>query len=272
MDPSGRQPHGDGWPRLHPVGDLALLIDFAGSGTAATAAPPGAADVHAAWTSASHGIPGGAHALVLALDAAISRAGIAGIVECVPAYASLLVSYDPPVIGIERLSARLRELLATASPALVERRRWRIPVTYGGAFGPDLDLVARHCGMSADAVVATHSGAAYTIAMFGFLPGFAYLSGLPATLAVPRRATPRTRVAEGGIGIGGGQTAIGSVAGPSGWHQIGRTPVRSFVPNRHPVVFLGVGDEIEFQAIDAATFSDMEAAAMAGEIVAERCS
>lgn len=286
VEPSRGEPHSAGWPLLYPVGDLALLIDFAGGGPAANAASRGVADFHDAGTNdagthaagahaagarVSPGIAGGAHALVLALDAAITRAGIAGIVECIPAYASLLVTYDPAVIGIERLSARLRELLASPSPAIAERRRWRVPVAYGGAFGPDLDLVARHCGMNADAVVAAHSGATYVIAMFGFLPGFAYLSGLPAELAVPRRATPRTRVAEGGIGIGGDQTAIGSVAGPSGWHQIGRTPVRSFVPNRQPVAFLGVGDEVELYPVDAATFADMEAAAMAGEIVAERC-
>lgn len=234
-------------PVLKPVGDRALLVDFTATGERAAILER-----------------------VLALDQAITRARVEGIVETIVAYASLLVCYDPLRLAPERLAALIGTWLGWRQTAPGRVRRWRIPVAYGGEHGPDLELVARHCGLTPAEVIAAHASAAYRVAMFGFLPGFAYLEGLPAGLAVPRRATPRARVGEGGIGIGGAQTAIGSIAGPSGWHQIGRTPVRTFSPDRQPVTFLDPGDEIEIVRIDAADFAVLGAAAAAGELVAER--
>ncbi|MBL8566891.1 MAG: 5-oxoprolinase subunit PxpB [Hyphomicrobiaceae bacterium] len=233
-----------------------MLVDFLPPAEPSAATPPRAFDPDR-------------HARVLALDAAVTRNKVAGVVECIVAYASLLVCYDPLATTPEALAATLRKLLGEQSGAGPRRRSWRVPVCYGGSHGPDLAEVAARCGSSADDIVVMHASACYTVAMFGFLPGFAYLAGLPDHLAVPRRATPRTRVPEGGIGIGGAQTAIGSVAGPSGWHQIGRTPVRTFAPSRQPVTFLDIGDEIHFVAIDSTRFALMAAAAEHGELVAE---
>lgn len=215
--------------------------------------------------------PGRALEIVVALDRALAAAPPPGFVEAIPAYDSLLVAYDPAVADVEAIARAIERALATLTDAArAPVKRWRIPVVYGGAFGPDLPAVAAHLGLGESEVVSWHAGADYTVAMMGFLPGFTYLAGLPASLAVPRLATPRPRVPGGGIGIGGAQTAIGSIVGPSGWHQIGRTPVLTFDRNRQPVTFLEQGDEVELVAIGAELFADIARAAAAGEIVAER--
>lgn len=250
---------GDAAPILRITGDRALLIDFS------EAQPAERSEV-----SNDDELGSWRRRRVMSLDAAIERAGLPGVVESIVSYASLLVVYEPAEIALEILQHRLAQLAADAV-ALVppRRRRWRVPVVYGGEFGPDLEFVASRCGMTADEAVAAHLEPRYEIAMFGFLPGFAYLAGLPSALAVPRRANPRTRVPAGGIGIGGAQTAIGSVAGPSGWHQIGRTPLRMFDVGRQPVVLFDIGDEIEMYAIGGAEFETLARRAEAGEPVAE---
>lgn len=238
------------FPRFEIAGDSALLLDFA-AGTESSA------DAQAL-------------ARVLALDRALMRFPPPGFIEAIPAYASLLVAYDPAVIDADAMATAIARLLTEPDRTPVSRRRWRVPVAYGGAHGADLEHVAERLATTPEHVIAAHAGARYTVAMLGFLPGFAYLAGLPEALAVPRRSTPRQRVAAGGIAIGGAQTAIGSIEGPSGWHQIGRTPVRTFDCRREPVTFLETGDEIEIVPIDAVQFAELEASADSGHLIAER--
>jgi KipI family sensor histidine kinase inhibitor len=105
--------------------------------------------------------------------------------------------------------------------------------------------------------------------MLGFVPGFAYLGGLDPTIATPRRETPRSRTPAGTISIGGIQALVASIEAPSGWHLLGRTPVRSFMPRRDPVFLFEAGDRVRFRPIDAARWDELDGAAAAGEIVAE---
>ena len=129
---------------------------------------------------------------------------INGVIEFVPTFCSLMVVYDPCVVGYDELTSqvrgKLRGLVATTGGI---HRVVKIPVCYGGDFGPDLGDVAEHAGMSAEEVIAIHSGHDYLIDMLGFLPGFAYLGGLDERLHTPRLATPRTRIEPGAVGIGG---------------------------------------------------------------------
>lgn len=239
-------------PRLDFAGDCALILDFS--------AAPGSPLADAAL------------ARVLALDRALTQSPPPGFIEAIPAYSTLLVAFDAASVEAPAFAAAVLSLIGPAERLACRRRRWRIPVAYGGAFGEDLDEIAARLAVSPAEVIAAHAAGRYTVAMLGFLPGFAYLSGLAEWLAVPRRSTPRPRVAAGGIAIGGAQTAIGSVAGPSGWNQIGRTPARAFALDREPVVFIAPGDEIEFEPIDAAVFAHLDALAGQGDIVAERLS
>ncbi|MBK6941693.1 MAG: 5-oxoprolinase subunit PxpB [Planctomycetes bacterium] len=201
---------------------------------------------------------------------AVLRSGLPGIVDVVPAYASLLVHFEPRAWADRRraphveLIAALEPHLLPPAPARSNRRdvaRDRvIPVVYGGSHGPDLERVARHCGMTPDEVVRRHSAAVYRVAFLGFAPGFPYLLGLDPALATPRRPTPRTRVEPGAVGIAGAQTGVYPLATPGGWQLIGRTPRRLFDPTRDPPAWLEAGDRVCFVPIDGVRFANAEVA------------
>ncbi len=206
---------------------------------------------------------------VLNLDRNVASEAIAGVLETVPTYRSLLVHYDPVRIGYGALSEKLLALAQREVPTEAAVRRWRVPVVYGGAYGVDLDDVARTHNISTADVIAKHSGSEYRVAMIGFTPGFAYLSGLDPSIATPRLESPRTETPPGTISIGGVQACVQCLAAPSGWHLLGRTPVRTFHPHRDPVFLMEPGDAVNFHAIDAREFDALDRAAGRGEIVAE---
>jgi 5-oxoprolinase (ATP-hydrolysing) subunit B len=232
-------------PRLLPSGDSAITVEF------------------------SRHIDDLANRRVLALDRLVAREAIAGVTETVPTYRSLLVHYDPQQIDFDTLGEKLAGLAGQPVPAATPGRRWRIPVSYGGEHGVDLEDVARKLYTSADDVVARHVGGNYRVAMIGFTPGWSYLSGLEDFLHMPRRENPRLLTPAGTISIGGVQTGIQCLAGPSGWHLLGRTAVRTYQLHRDPIFLLEPGDYVTFSIVDAKTFAEQDRAAEAGEIVAE---
>ena len=171
----------------------------------------------------------------------------AGVYNLHPAYASLLVDFDPLVTSHNELESRVRAAWHTAlAMDAVEPRLVRIPVTYGGECGPDLDEVARLTGLSTDTVVRLHSSAEYMVYFLGFSPGFPYLGGLPPELATPRLALPRTRVPAGSVAIGGNQTGVYPLSSPGGWRIIGRTALTLFDSNRSEASLLRMGDTVRF--------------------------
>lgn len=205
---------------------------------------------------------------VLALDRAVTLAAVSGIRETVPTYRSLLVHYDPLVINYTTISERLIALASNLDLANIGSRWWRVPVAYGGDCGIDLDHVARVHNMTTTEVIARHTACNYTVAMIGFTPGFAYLSGLDPSLATPRRDEPRQETPPGTISIGGAQACVQCLASPSGWHLLGRTPVRTFQPKRDPVFLMEPGDRVTFHAIAPKEFEALTRASERGEIVA----
>ncbi|SDI65275.1 5-oxoprolinase subunit PxpB [Pseudomonas panipatensis] len=176
------------------------------------------------------------------------------LTDLVPGWTSLLLHYDLLRIDLPTLRQRLQPLLdewPTLAPAPGAGRLHEIPVWYAGA---DLDEVARHCRLSVAQVIALHSGREYRVGAIGFAPGFAYLGELDERLALPRRATPRTRVPAGSLAIAERQTAIYPQASPGGWHLLGHTPLRLFDAQREPPCPLALGDRVRFLPIDAAAF------------------
>lgn len=211
------------------------------------------------------------NAAVHALDAGIKSANINGIVETVPAFASLLVLYDPVVIGYEEISGTLRAICE--NPTSVSERKsflYTIPVCYGDEFGEDLEDVAAHAGMSADEVVRCHSERTYLIYMLGFLPGFPYLGGLDPAIVCPRLASPRQKIEAGSVGIGGEQTGVYPLASPGGWRLIGRTPVKLYDPNRAEPIFYSPGDSVKFSPIDRREYDRIAAEAEKGNYIPEK--
>ena len=206
----------------------------------------------------------GERAAVLAVDAPAELAcqrriwwlanqlrGRTELTDVVPGMNNLTVVFDPLVSDGTTVLAELEQLWSGADEASFTPREVLIPVRYGGADGPDLDDVARHTGLSPDEVIARHSGADYIVFFLGFQPGFAYLGGLPAALATPRRAEPRLAVPAGSVAIGGGQTGIYPAASPGGWHLIGRTELTLFDPRRDPPTLLLPGDRVRFTPEEA---------------------
>lgn len=165
-----------------------------------------------------------------------------GLREFTMGYASVLLECDGAT-GVAEIVARLRELQPdSAAGKLVE-----IPVVYDGE---DLAEVARRTGLDAGEVIARHSGREYRVWLLGFSPGFPYLGVLDESLRLPRRATPRARIAAGSVAIAGMQTGIYPGESAGGWHIIGRTPLRMFDPSRPEPFLLKPGDKVRFSASD----------------------
>lgn len=192
---------------------------------------------------------------------ALEAAKLPGVTELVPAYATVAVYYDPVLLAganataagaADSLAEGVRKALTHAEKqkmAGFPARSIVIPVSYGGDFGPDLARVAGHARLAPEEVIKRHSGADYFVHFVGFLPGFAYLGGLPPELAVPRRAQPRSSVPAGAVAIGGALTGVYPLASPGGWNLVGRTPLRFFRPEENPPVLVRAGDHVRFKAV-----------------------
>lgn len=220
------------FPRILPVGDAALVVEFGDR------------------------IDPKIHRQVLALAHALEWEPLPGLRETVPTYCSLLVYYDPRQLLWDEARGRISDALERAAEIpLPEPRELEIPVVYGGEFGPDIGFVAAHNGLSEADVVRLHTGSTYTVYMLGFAPGFVYLGGLPEALATPRLPTPRPSVPAGSVGIAGLQTGIYGISTPGGWQLIGRTPMPMLDLQRQPPTPLRPGDRVRFIPISAEEFA-----------------
>ncbi|NME58396.1 5-oxoprolinase subunit PxpB [Dorea formicigenerans] len=180
---------------------------------------------------------------------------IEGIVDVIPAFCSLLINYDPRVLSYEELKERMENLLKMETKTETTRKRiFEIPVCYGGEYGPDIDNIAEHAGLSVNEVIKIHSSKDYLIYMLGFLPGFTYLGGLNERIHTPRLASPRLTIRAGSVGIGGSQTGIYPLDSPGGWQLMGLTPVRTYDPERQTPILVEAGDYIRFIPIDEEEF------------------
>jgi KipI family sensor histidine kinase inhibitor len=205
---------------------------------------------------------------VLALDAALRADPPEGVQEVVPTYRSLMIHYDPLVLSRDSLVTRVRRLIGTGASVPQAGRHWVLPACYDPAHAPDLGHVAATTGLTEAEVVRLHAQTTFRVVMCGFAPGWAYMSNLPPALALPRRQSPRDRIPAGSLIIAGGQAIVAALPMPSGWHILGRTPVRLFAPERDPVFLLAPGDRVSFDRIDAAAFAALEARAAGGELLA----
>ena len=187
----------------------------------------------------------------LDLAAALAARPPPGLLDAVPGARTLLFLFDPAVLDHEALPEMLEKVgtLARRSAA----RTVRLPTSYGGADGPDLEPLAREVGLSEGEVVRLHSAAEHRVAFLGFAPGFAYLSGAPRALSVPRLKTPRVRVPPGSVALADGFTGIYPAATPGGWRLIGRVATRLFDPAATPPALLQPGDRVVFEPVDPAS-------------------
>jgi KipI family sensor histidine kinase inhibitor len=146
-------------------------------------------------------------------------------------------------------------------------RRWVIPVCYDPSLAEDMAEVADSLHLSHEHIVSLHGGAHYRVYMYGFAPGFTFLGGLPEELTISRRATPRPPAPPGSLLIAGGQALITTNAMPTGWYVIGQTPARMFDPARDRPFMVDPGDEIRFEPIDLATYTQLKREAANGAAI-----
>ncbi len=216
------------YPRVAPVGDCALTIEFG--------------DV----------IDRQVNAQVLAFDRAIATGSVPGIVETVPTFRSLLIVYEPEIISYAALVESLGEILGQKSGTLrTSGRSWTIPVAYGLPDDDDLREVAAVKGLTVDQVIDWHCSAEYQVYLIGFVPGLPVLGGLPEALHIPRRTAPRLGLSTGRVMIGGMQALIVPMPMPTGYHSLGYTPVRPYTPGRPNPFLFRSGDRIRFRPVTA---------------------
>jgi|KBSMisStandDraft_5_1062788.scaffolds.fasta_scaffold00729_9 KipI family sensor histidine kinase inhibitor len=199
-----------------------------------------------------------AHNRVIALFQAFERRDDHRIRNLHPAYASLLIDFDP----LSATHHEIEELVLSLSsqlemPEVLTTELIEIPVCYDLEFAPDLANVAQHLRLGPEQVVALHAAGEYRVYFLGFSPGFAYLGGVPQALHVPRLATPRTHVKAGSVGLAGEQTGIYPNDSPGGWQVIGRTPQRMFDPSHVPASRLRPGDRVRFRRISGVEFEQL---------------
>lgn len=180
---------------------------------------------------------------------------IEGVTDLIPAFASLLINYDPRVIGYKDLKARIEELLKIeVSEEAGDARVFEIPVCYGGEYGPDIANIAENAGLSEQEVIDIHCSKDYLIYMLGFLPGFVYLGGLDERIHTPRLANPRISIPAGSVGIAASQTGIYPLNSPGGWQLLGMTPVKTYDPERETPILVEAGDYIRFVPVTEEEF------------------
>lgn len=196
---------------------------------------------------------------VRALEYLLIQKRLAGIVETVPSFRSLLVYYDPRLIRYAALGATLTELARQAAvDTLPAGRRVELPCCYEDPeLGFELSAAAKRIGLSTDALVRLHSSDEYLVYFLGFAPGQPYMTGMSERVAIPRLSTPRTKTPAGSIGIGGAQCCIYSVESPGGFWVLGRTPVRIYDPTASEPILLRAGDMVRFRRIDRAEYDDV---------------
>ena len=230
------------FPRLRPVADVGVLVEFGES------------------------ISEAVHARVLALDAALCTEGFPGFTESIPAFASILVGYDPLVVGAAAVSAHLSALMERPAGEQPEPRVHELPACFEEPFAPDLPDVAERCGLSTEAVVAAHLSGRYRVYMYGFAPGYAYLGGVPEEIQVPRKVSPLRGVPSGTLIVAGPQCLVTTITMPTGWWRIGRCPIPLLRPDATEPFRFALGDEVRFRRIDAAAFRVLSGAADQGPV------
>ena len=221
--------------RIVPAGDSALVVEF------------------------EDRIDPVVNARTVAFADAVQAAAISGVRDVVPSYRSVAIYFDPLRTDYDKLMSTLEaEAARPAVDARAGRAPIRIPVCYGGDFGPDLPQVAAFAKMSEEEVISVHAAATYRVFMVGFVAGFAYMGTVDERIAMPRHSTPRVRVPLGTVGIAGVQTGIYPAETPGGWQLIGRTPVKPFDASRAEPFLMKAGDSVQFYPVARTDFENFK--------------
>ena len=207
------------------------------------------------------------HAAHLCLNKGIADGRLSGATEVMQAFCSVTLHYDclatSQAILISQVEALLAEMNVAAQPA---GRLWQMPCCYSGDFAPDMDYLAQRLAVDPAEIVALHSLTALVVHALGFLPGLPFMGGLPRSLALPRRAEPRTQVPAGSVAIANGLCVIYPWVSPGGWHILGNCPISLFDVDRAAPALLAAGDTVWFYPIDIDQHRDLATQLRAGRL------
>ena len=230
-------------PKIHPLGDQGLLLDW------------------------GQQLDLGVHQQVQACWRAIEALHLPGVLDLIPAYSSLAILWDtafllqnyPQRLPFEWVTSWIEPVLQGQKndQQVGEKRRVEVPVCFEEPYALDLEELAAEKQLSVAQFIERFCAQPYRVYLLGFLPGFAYMGTVEPALASPRRAVPRALIPAGSVGIAGAQTGIYPLDSPGGWQIIGCTPWRMFTPEVDPPVRLRVGDEVVFYPIRALEFEGM---------------
>ena len=188
------------------------------------------------------------HAQVVRLDRLLALSPPSGLLEVTPAYANLMISFDPVVTDHQAMTVAVQAVLTGPEPAMAQARSHDVAVCYDPDLGTDLAQVAQMKGMSTEAVTAAHLAADYRVYLYGFAPGYAYLAGTPAALHLPRKTTAVRDIPAGRVIIAGPQCIVTTLKMPTGWWIIGSSPTKILRDGPQPFLF-AVGDTVRFHRI-----------------------
>ena len=188
----------------------------------------------------------GAHGQLPGVTDVVSAMVTVGVHYSPESIASLFPGISPYESICKLVTERLKDSHSAAATTVT---RLDIPVCYDPEYAPDLEDIAQACGLTTNEVIAAHSADWLDVLMVGFAPGHPYIGMHDSALSLPRRATPRTLVKQGSIGIANRQSVIYPADLPGGWNLIGRTPLTMFSPLSQPPCLLQGGDQIRFVPI-----------------------
>ncbi len=179
---------------------------------------------------------------------------LAAVTDLVPTFRSLTLHFDPLKTDAQTLGQRLLDLARQGRRLSMVGRQWRLPVCFDDDWAPDLPRLCATRGLSREVAIDRLLCAPLRVYMLGFQPGFAYMGGLPAELALPRLPTPRQKVPARSLAVAGEMCAVYPWDSPGGWNLLGRTPVPMFDPaHADRPALLAAGDTVCWTAIDRAT-------------------
>ena len=189
------------------------------------------------------------HDQVLRLDKTLAVEPFAGFLESVPAYAGILIRFDPLLSDHAAVEHATRQLLEHRPVEVEQPSSHEVLVCYDGDLAPDLESVATTSGLTPEQVIAAHLEGRYDVFMYGFAPGYAYLAGVPEVIHLPRKSTAIRGVAAGSVLIAGPQCLVSTLNSPTGWWIIGRSPTRILTGNEDKPFLFNVGDQVRFRRI-----------------------
>ena len=195
-----------------------------------------------------------AHAMIVELDRALAADPPYGMIEAVPALVNILISFDPEQTDHRRLEGHLRALVPTLTPQATAGALRTVQVCYEPPVSPDLEAVSQAVGLDKETMINAHLTGQYTVMMYGFSPGYAYLSGVAEAIQVPRKPAPVRDVPAGSVIIAGAQCLVTTLTMPTGWSIIGRSPTRILTQDAQRPFLFDVRDRVRFERISLSTF------------------